>query len=341
MSTPRPRNVDTDLPPNHDVVAVGNALVDVLSNESEELLGLLDLVKGTMAMVDQDLSDSIYAALSPGVESSGGSAANTVAGVASFGGRAAFVGRIGDDQFGQVFSHDLAALGIAFDGPRAKGDGPTGRCLVIVTPDADRTMCTFLGVASELSPDDLPVDLIDDAYFTYLEGYLWDQPSAKEAFRAAAARAHQAGRKVALTLSDPFCVDRHRADFLDLISGEIDILFANDDELRSLYEVDDFDTALQKVRNHCEIAAVTRGPQGSMIVAGDDVYEVAAHPVDAVVDTTGAGDLYAAGFLFALARGYDPVTAGKLGGLAASEVISHMGARPEVDLSDLAASVLG
>ena len=340
MSTLGP-DIVTDTQPNHDVIAVGNALVDVLSNETVELLGLLDLDKGTMTMVDRDLSDSIYAALSPGVESSGGSAANTVAGVASFGGRAAFVGRVGDDQFGQVFAHDLAALGIAFDGARAKADGPTGRCLVIVTPDADRTLCTYLGVASELSPDDLPVDLIDDARFTYLEGYLWDQPTAKDAFRAAAARAHQAGRKVALSLSDPFCVDRHRVDFLDLISGNVDLLFANDDELRSLYEVDDFDTAIQKVRNHCEIAAVTRGAQGSVIVTGDDLHEVAAHPVDAVVDTTGAGDLYAAGFLFALARGYDPITAGKLGGLAASEVISHMGARPEVSLADLAASVLG
>ena len=340
MSTPGP-DIDSDTRPNHDVVAVGNALVDVLSNESDELLGLLDLVKGTMAMVDHDLSDSIYAALGPGVEASGGSAANTVAGVASFGGRAAFVGRIGDDQFGQVFAHDLAALGIAFDGAQAKADGPTGRCLVIVTPDAERTMCTFLGVASALSPDDVPVTLIDDARFTYLEGYLWDQPSAKEAFRAAAARAHQAGRKVALTLSDPFCVDRHRVDFLDLISGEVDILFANDDELRSLYEVDDLDTAVQKVRNHCEIAAVTCGADGSVVVAGDDLFEVAAHPVEHVVDTTGAGDLYAAGFLYALSRGYDPVTAGRLGGLAASEVISHLGARPEVSLADLAASILG
>jgi sugar/nucleoside kinase (ribokinase family) len=341
VSAARSESVDTDTEPNYDVVAVGNALVDVLSNESEDLLGILDLVKGTMAMVDQELSDSIYAALSPGVESSGGSAANTVAGVASFGGRAGFIGRIGDDQFGQVFAHDLAALGIAFDGAQAKADGPTGRCLVIVTPDADRTMATFLGVASDLSPDDVPVALIDDARFTYLEGYLWDQPSAKDAFRAAAARAHQAGRKVALTLSDPFCVDRHRVDFLDLISGEVDILFANDDELRSLYEVDDFDTALQKVRNHCEIAAITCGADGSVVVAGDDLHRVPAHPVEQVVDTTGAGDLYAGGFLFALARGYDPVTAGKLGGLAAAEVISHMGPRPEVSLADLAASVLG
>jgi sugar/nucleoside kinase (ribokinase family) len=336
VSTP-----DTATEPNHDVIAVGNALFDVLSNESDDLLGVLDLVKGTMAMVDREQSDSIYAALGPGIEGSGGSAANTVAGVASFGGRAAFVGRIGDDEFGRVFTHDLAALGISFDPALATSEGPTGRCLVIVTPDAERTMCTFLGVASELSPDDLPVELIDDARFTYLEGYLWDQPTAKEAFRGAAARAHQAGRTVALSLSDPFCVDRHRADFLDLISGDVDILFANDDEIRSLYEVDDFDTAIQKVRNHCEIAAVTCGARGSVIVTGDDLYEVPAHPVDVVVDTTGAGDLYAAGFLFALTRDYDPVTAGKLGGLAASEVISHMGARPEVSLADLAASVLG
>jgi sugar/nucleoside kinase (ribokinase family) len=333
--------IETDTEATYDVVAVGNALVDVLSNEAEELLGLLDLVKGTMAMVDRDQSDAIYAALGPGIEASGGSAANTAAGVASFGGRAAFVGRIGEDEFGRVFTHDLAALGIAFDGDLATSDGPTGRCLVIVTPDAERTMCTFLGVASELTATDVPIDVIDDARFTYLEGYLWDQPSAKDAFRAAAERAHQAGRKVALSLSDPFCVDRHRVDFLDLISGDVDILFANEIEICSLYEVDEFDTAMQKVRNHCEIAALTRSEKGAVIVAGDDAHEVAAHPVERVADTTGAGDLYAAGFLYALARGHDLVTAGKVGGLAAAEVISHLGARPEVSLAELAAPLLG
>jgi sugar/nucleoside kinase (ribokinase family) len=239
-----------------------------------------------------------------------------------------------------VFGHDLSTLGVGFDVERSTTPGPTGKCLVIVTPDAQRTMCTFLGVASDLTPEDVPAEVIAGARVTYLEGFLWDQPKAKQAFRVAARLAHDAGRDVALSLSDPFCVDRHRADFLDLVEGDVDVLFANEDEICSLYEVDEFDAALQKVRHHCDVAALTRSEKGAVIVAGDEVHVVDAHPVERVLDTTGAGDLYAAGFLHALTHGRDLVTAGRLGALCAAEVISHLGARPEVSLRDLAAPIL-
>lgn len=318
-----------------DVLAIGNALVDVLSHEDEAFLRRVGLVKGTATMADLARSDEVYEAQGAGTEISGGSAANTVAGVASFGGRAAFVGKVADDEFGSVFTHDLRSLGVHFDTQRA-ARGSTGRCLVVVTPDAQRTMCTHLGVASYLVPADAPDAVVGSALITYLEGYLWDQPAAKETLRCAAVAAHEAGRRVALTLSDPFCVDRHRAEFLDLVDGHIDMLFANEIEICSLYEVDDFDTALQHVRHHCEIAALTRSEKGSVVVAGDEVHVVDAHPVDEVVDTTGAGDLYAAGFLFGLTHGHDLPTCARLGALAGAEVISHLGARPDTSLADLA-----
>lgn len=320
-----------------DVVAIGNALVDVLSREQDAIIDKLGLVKGTMAMVDEHRSDEVYAQLGPGVEVSGGSAANTAAGVASFGGTAGFVGLIGDDQFGQVYAHDLATIGVTFDAARATTNGQTGKCLVIVTPDAQRTMCTSLGVAGDLAPANVPPELVASARITYLEGFLWDQPSAKEAFRAAARLAHDSERQVALSLSDPFCVDRHRRDFLTLIEHEIDILFANEDEICSLYEVEEFDAALPHVRQHCAIAALTRSERGAVIVAGDDTWSIDAHPVAEVVDTTGAGDQYAAGFLHGLSAGLDLPSCGRRGALAASEVIAHLGARPEASLADLAA----
>ncbi|HZJ25551.1 MAG TPA: adenosine kinase [Acidimicrobiia bacterium] len=322
--------------PTLDVLTIGNALVDVLSHEQDAIIDRLDLIKGTMAMVDGARSDAVYAALGPGIEVSGGSAANTATGIASFGGSAGFVGRIGKDQFGQVFAHDLATIGVTFDPDGSSTSGPTGKCLVIVTPDAQRTMCTSLGVAGDLAPEHIPSDVVASARVTYLEGFLWDQPTAKEAFRTAARGAHDAGRQVALSLSDPFCVDRHRGDFLELIEGQIDVLFANEDEICSLYEVDDFDAALQRVRHHCSIAALTRSERGAVIVAGDEVHVVDAHPVDTVIDTTGAGDQYAAGFLHALTAGRDLAACGRRGALAASEVIGHLGARPEVSLADLA-----
>ncbi len=326
--------------PSLDVVGIGNALVDVLSHETEEFVGQVGLVKGTATMVDLARSEEVYAAQGVGTEISGGSAANTVAGLASFGAATGFVGKVADDQLGRVFDHDLSALGVRFDTPHSPDGPPTGRCLVIVTPDAERTMCTYLGIGGELAPGDVDEAVVTGAVITYLEGYLWDQPAAKAAFRRAARLAHAAGRRVALTLSDPFCVERHRADFLDLIEHEVDVLFANEAELCSLYEVHEWDAARAHVSRHCEIAALTRGPRGSVVIAGDEAVPVAAHPVEHVVDTTGAGDLYAAGFLFGLTRGCDLARCGQLGSLAAAEVISHLGARPAVSLAELAAPLL-
>ena len=322
-----------------DVVCIGNALVDILAHGDDTLLERLGSQKGTMHMVDAARAEEVYAAMGAAAEASGGSAANTAAGIASFGGNAAYIGRVADDTFGHVFTHDLRAVGVRFDAPPASNGQPTGRCLVIVTPDAQRTMYTFLGAASELDPGFVDETLVSAAQVTFLEGYLWDQPPAKEAIRRAASGAHGAGRRVALTLSDPFCVERHRDEFLELVEHEIDVLFANEQEIRLLYEVDNFDDALQHVRGHCEIAALTRGARGSVIVAGDEVHVIDPAPVQ-VVDTTGAGDLYAAGFLYGLTHGHDLATAGRLGSLAASEVISHIAARPEVDLAQLARPLL-
>jgi sugar/nucleoside kinase (ribokinase family) len=323
-----------------DVVAVGNALVDVLSHDEVSVLAGLGLDKGVMTMVDHDRAERIYEAQGPTLEVSGGSAANTIAGLASFGSTAGFIGKVGKDDFGRAFAHDLDALGVIFGNVPASDGGPTGRCHVIVTPDADRTMCTFLGVASELGPDDVDEALITRAEVTYLEGYLFDQPAAKDAFRHAAAVAHRSGRLVALTLSDPFCVSRHRDEFLHLVEHAVEILFANEEEICALYEVDDFDDALQHVRHHTDVAALTRGKHGSIIVAGDEVHVIDAVPVDTLVDTTGAGDQYAAGFLHGLTAGRDLATCGHLGSLAASECIAHLGPRPETSLAQLAKSRL-
>ena len=324
-----------------DVVGIGNAMVDVLSHADEDLVARQGLAKGTMRLVDEVQARALYDAMGPGVEMSGGSAANTVVGVASFGGRAHYVGKVRDDQLGDVFGHDLRATGVGYDTPRATSGPPTGRCLILVTPDAQRTMSTFLGASVRLGPADVDRGLVARGKILYLEGYLFDPPDAQEAFRAAAAIAHAAGRKVALTLSDPFCVERHRAAFLDLVQHHVDILFANEAEICALYQVRDFDAAVSHVRGHCELAALTRSAKGSVLVQGDRLHVVQAHPVDAVVDTTGAGDLYASGVLYGLAQGLDLPTCGRLGSLAAAEVIAHVGARPMVSLTELATAVLG
>jgi sugar/nucleoside kinase (ribokinase family) len=324
-----------------DVVVIGNALVDVLTHAEEGFLARQGLVKGTMHLVDEPRARELYDAMGPGVEISGGSAANTAVGVASFGGRAHYVGKVRDDQLGEVFGHDLRATGVGYDTPRAADGPPTGRCLILVTPDAQRTMSTFLGAAVRLGPRDVDRDLIARGKILYLEGYLFDPPEAQEAFRAAAAIAHGAGRKVSLTLSDPFCVGRHRKAFLDLVEHHVDILFANEAEICALYEVEDFDAAMARVRGHCEIAALTRSAKGSVLVSDRRVHTVAPYPVEAVVDTTGAGDLYAAGVLYGLSQGLDLLTCGRLGSLAAAEVISHVGARPMVPLAQLAGPILG
>ena len=323
-----------------DVLTIGNALVDVLAYADDDFVTRTGIELGAMTMVDEARSDEIYAEMGPATEISGGSAANTASGVASFGGRAAYIGRVSDDAFGKVFSHDLRSVGVHFETPLAVTGSPTGRCLVIVTPDAERTLCTFLGAGAELDESYIDEAVVASSAVTYLEGYVWDPPAAKEAVRRAAAIAHEADRRVALTLSDPFCVERHREEFLELIERDIDILFANEHEVTMLYEVDTFDEALHRVRGHCAIAALTRGPQGSVIVAGDDIHVIDAPPVD-VIDTTGAGDLYAAGFLYGLTHGHELATCGRLASLAAAEVISHLGARPAEVLAELARPVLG
>ena len=321
----------------YDVIGVGNAIVDVLSPTEDEFLTSHGLDKGMMTLIDTDQAAALYDAMGPGIEVSGGSAANTLAGIASLGGKGAYIGKVRNDTLGGVFNHDIKAIGVDFRTPPATDGATTARCLIFVTPDAQRTMQTYLGISVELGPDDIDEGAIRESQITYLEGYLFDPPAAKQAFVKAAEIAHAAGRKVALTLSDPFCVDRHRAEFMHLISGHVDIVFANEDETKSLFEVDDFDSALQQMQGHCEIAALTRSEKGSVIVAGGDVHVVDAAPVDKVVDTTGAGDLFAAGFLYGLTNGRDLADCGRIGGLAAAEIISHYGARPEVSLAKLMA----
>ncbi len=317
-----------------DVLAIGNAIVDVLAHSDDAFLARFDLPKGAMTLIDAGQADELYDAMGPAIECSGGSAANTIAGLASLGGRGAFVGKVRDDQLGQVFRHDIGSLGVAFDTPPSDGGAPTARCLILVTPDAQRTMNTFLGACVELGPGDIDEAAVALAGVTYLEGYLWDPPGAKEAFLKAARAAHENGRKVSLSLSDSFCVDRHRESFLDLTENHVDILFANEDEIVSLHQAPSFDAALQKARGHCEILALTRGAAGSVIVAGDEVHVLDAEPAAQVADTTGAGDAFAAGFLYGYARGMDLGACGRIGGIAAAEIISFVGARPERPLAD-------
>ena len=315
-----------------DVVGIGNAIVDVLTQADDALVEQQGLPKGGMTLIDGPRAESLYDRMGPAREISGGSAANTLAGVASLGGRAAFIGKVRNDQIGGIFRHDIRAAGVHFETPPATSGPPSGRCLIFVTPDAQRTMATFLGAATELGPDGVDPEVIAAAKVTYMEGYLFDPPAAKAAFVKAAEIARAAGRKVSLTLSDPFCVERHRAAFRDLVEHHVDILFANEQEICALYQVDGFDAALQAVRNHCEVAALTRSEHGSVVLAGDEIHVVDAAPVAKVVDTTGAGDLYAAGFLFGYTRGDSLYDCGRIGAIAAAEIISHFGARPEVDL---------
>jgi sugar/nucleoside kinase (ribokinase family) len=321
---------------DHDVVGIGNAIVDIIGRCDDAFLAKHGRSKGSMQLVDAVAVASLYDAMGPGIEISGGSAANTIVGVASFGGRAGFIGKTATDQFGQVFGHDIRAAGVTFKTPPAAGGEPTGRSLILVTPDGQRTMNTYLGVSPRLGGGEVDADLIRSARILYLEGYLFDRPEAKAAFRQAADLAAKAGRQVALTLSDPFCVDRHRPEFLELVRQSVDILFANEAEVMSLYETNSFDAAAQRAQADTKLAALTRSEKGSVILSGGKSIAIPAAPVAKVVDTTGAGDLYAAGFLFGVARAMDLETAGKLGSLAAAEVISHIGARPQVPLAELA-----
>jgi len=324
----------------YDVLGIGNAIVDVLSPAEDAFIEQEGLSKGSMTLIDAERAKSLYAAMGSGREISGGSAANTMVGLAQLGGTAAFIGRVRNDQLGGIFRHDLTSAGVDFVTPQATVGPPTAQCLVLVTPDAQRTMNTFLGACVHISPDDVDPEVVANARVTYLEGYLWDMPPAKEAFLKAAEIAHTAGREVSLTLSDSFCVDRHRESFLELVEQHVDILFANEDEMLSLYQVDRFDDALQRVRGHCKIAALTRSAKGAVILSGDEVHVIDAEPIDAVVDTTGAGDLFAAGFLRGYTQGLGLEASGRLGAIAAAEIISHYGARPEANLAALAGEQL-
>jgi sugar/nucleoside kinase (ribokinase family) len=321
----------------YDVLGIGNAIFDVLVKTDESFLARHGMTKGGMALIDEARAAAIYRDMGPATEMSGGSAANTIVGIASLGARAAYVGKVKDDQIGRMYTRDIRAAGVAFETQPA-ADGPaTGCSYILVTDDGERTMNTYLGAAQELAPADIDATEIAGAKITYLEGYLWDPTSAKEAFVKASKIAHDAGREIALTLSDSFCVDRYRDEFLDLMKKRtVDMVFANEAELRSLYQTSDFDAALKQLRQDAELGIVTRSEKGCVVASREGVIAVPAFPVGKIVDTTGAGDLFAAGFLFGVVRcaGYE--NAGRLGALAAAEVIQHIGARPQVPLKDLA-----
>lgn len=321
----------------YDVIGIGNAIVDVLSHSDDNFLARQKMPKGSMSLIDEPRAEAIYNAMGPVIECSGGSAANTIVGVAMLGGSAAFIGKVKDDELGATFARDIRASNVAFSTPLAT-DGPaTARSFILVTPDGQRTMNTYLGAAQDLSSDDISVDEIRSAKVLYLEGYLWDPKQAKAAFIKAAEIAHDNDRTVALTLSDAFCVDRYRKEFLQLIRNRtVDLIFANEAELKSLYETGDFDAAVEALRKDASIAVVTRSEEGAMVVTGDTIEAVPAFPVERVVDTTGAGDLFAAGFLYGFAKGMPHTSSLKLGALCAAEIISHIGARPERNLRDLA-----
>jgi adenosine kinase len=320
-----------------DVLGIGNALVDVIAHAEEQFLLGFGMRKGGMALLDEAAADRLYGAMGSTTEVSGGSAANTTVGVASLGGRAAFIGKVKADVLGRVFTHDIRAVGVSFATPAAAQGPSTGRCLILVTPDGERTMNTYLGAAQQLAPADIDPDVVASSATTYLEGYLWDPGEAKLGFLKAARIAHNAHRRVALTLSDAFCVERWRQEFLDLIRrGTVDLTFANEAEIKTLYQTADFDHAVTCLREHAALAVVTRGEHGCVVVTPERVEAVPAFPIDRLADATGAGDLFAAGFLVGLSRGVDYATAARLGALAAAEIIQHLGARPQCSLKALA-----
>jgi sugar/nucleoside kinase (ribokinase family) len=318
-----------------DVLGIGNAIVDVISRADDAFLAKHALTKGSMMLIDEARAETLYAAMGPGIEVSGGSCGNTMAGVASLGGKGAYFGKVKQDQLGAVFSHDLKAIGVSFDTPAATTGPATARCLILVTPDAQRTMNTYLGACTGLGPNDIDTNVVGAAQVTYVEGYLWDAPEAKKAVLKAFDAAHAAGRLVSITLSDSFCVDRYRDEFRDLVRSKVDILFGNESEIKSLYQVDSFEAAMEAVRKEAKIAALTRSEKGSVVIKGSETHAVPAAPVSKVVDTTGAGDLYAAGFLYGFTRNKPLAECARLGGIAAAEIISHVGPRPETPLKDL------
>ena len=324
-----------------DVVGIGNAIVDVLVQAEDDLLDNFELTKGTMALVDAAQAETLYASVGPGLETSGGSAANTLAGIAQLGGRAGFIGRVRDDQLGGIFAHDIRSVGARFETPAATTGPSTARCLILVTPDAQRTMCTYLGASVGLDPADLDLAMVAQAKVLYLEGYLWDSDEAKAAFIAAAEVARAHGGEVALSLSDAFCVERHRDSFLELVDGHVDILFANEMEITALYKANSFEEAAEQVRGRCKLAALTRSELGSLILNGEGNHAIEPFKLGPLVDTTGAGDLYAAGFLHAYTQGQDIAACGRLGSLCAGQVVTQLGPRPHGSLKDLVAAHLG
>jgi len=319
--------------PSFDVLTIGNAIVDVFSRVEESFLARHGVTKGMMRLVSEAQSAELFDDMGPSTQISGGSGANTAVGVASFGGKVAFIGKVKADRLGKVFTHDTQSAGVHFATAHATSGPATASSLILITPDGERTMNTFLGACVHLTPDDIDEAVVAASKVTYLEGYLWDPPLAKEAFKKAARIARDAGRLVSITLSDSFCVDRHRDSFLDLIRSDIDILFANEKEIKSLYQVETFDEALQRARKDCSIAALTRSEAGCVIVKGEEIHVVEAHPVKQVIDATGAGDLFASGFLYGFTRDLSLVQSARLGALAAAEVISHVGARPQMSLN--------
>ena len=321
----------------YDVLCIGNAIVDIIARCDEKFLADNAIIKGAMNLIDAERAELLYSHMGPALEASGGSAGNTAAGIASFGGRAAFFGKVAKDQLGDIYYHDIRAQGVAFDTQPLDGPPPTARSMIFVTPDGERSMNTYLGACVELGPEDVEADKAAGARVTYFEGYLWDPPRAKEAIRMTAQLAHAAGREVSMTLSDPFCVDRYRDEFLDLMrSGTVDIVFANESELKALYQTSSFEAGLEQIRRDCRLAAVTRSEKGSVIVRGDETVQVDAIAIRELVDTTGAGDLYAAGFLHGYTTGHDLGACGKLGSLAAGLVIQQIGPRPRENLHEAA-----
>lgn len=318
-----------------DVVGIGNAIVDVLVQTNDSFLREHGLQKGGMALIDAQQAETLYKASGPGLETSGGSVANTMVGVAQLGGRTGFIGRVRNDQLGSIFCHDIRAVGARFETPAATTGATTARCLIYVTPDAERTMCTFLGASTQLEPEDLDLSMVKQTKVLYLEGYLWDSPAAKRAFIAAAQACREAGGQVALSLSDGFCVDRHRDSFLELVNGHVDVLFANEVEIKSLYQTEDFDEALAEVRGCCSVIAVTRAEQGSVLLSGNQRWDIGIFELGELVDTTGAGDLFAGGFLHGYTQGEPLERCGQLGALCAGSIVTQLGARSQVSLPEL------
>ena len=321
-----------------DVLAIGNAIVDIIASCEDDFLVRENIVKGAMNLIDAERAEHLYSVMGPAIEASGGSAGNTAAGISSLGGKAAYFGKVSNDHLGGVFKHDIEAIGVHYDTNSLNGAPPTARSMIFVTPDGERSMNTFLGACVELAPQDIDEAVVADSTVTFFEGYLWDPPLAKDAIRKAADIAHKNNRKMSMSLSDAFCVDRYRAEFLELMrSGTVDLVFANDGEIKSLYETSSFDDAIAAIREDCEMAAITKGAEGSVVVTREKTVSIDAHPIEKLVDSTGAGDLYAAGFLFGLTNGRNMEDCARIGSMAAAEVIQHVGPRPQVSLKDMLA----